>query len=126
MDAAVGGRSCMNRVSSNYGTSKWEDGALLGIGKKNAPRTHVESRLQAGCLLCHTKLAGSVGCLGIRWPSASIQPKVKSSAGSATRKPYRAKCQTETRPILGGYFACEFKSLEANAPHKSRKTRHNR
>ena len=63
MDAAVGGRSCMNRVSSNYGTLKWEDGALLGIGKKNAPRTHVESRLQAGCILCHTRLAGSAGCL---------------------------------------------------------------
>ena len=33
---------------------------------------------------------------------------------------------TFTRPILGGYFACNFKSLGVDAPHKSRKPRHNR
>lgn len=125
MDVVVGGTSCMNRVPSNYGTLKSADGALLGIGETNAPRTHVESLLQAGCILCHTRLAESAGCLGIRWPSASIQPKVKSSAGSATRKPYRAKCQTETRPILSGYFACNFKSLRGDATCKPRKPRHN-
>jgi len=125
MDAAVGGRSCMNRVSSNYGTLKSAHFALLGIGIRNALRTRVEARLQAGCILCHTRLAGSAGCLGIRWPSAFIQPKVKSSAGSGRRKPYRAIWQTETRAIFGDYFACDFKSLRVDAPHKSRKTRHN-
>ena len=118
MDVVVGGTSCMNRVPSNYGTLKSADGALLGIGETNAPRTHVESLLQAGCILCHMKLAGSAGCLGIRWPSASIQPKVKSSAGSATRKPYRANAKQR----LGRFWAAispAISSLQGSIPRTS-------
>ena len=61
-----------------------------------------------------------------RWPSSAWnEPAVKSSAGSRGRKPYRAKCQTETRAILGDYFACNFKSLGGIVSRKPRKSRHN-
>ena len=45
---------------------------------------------------------------------ASKPYEVKYSAYLPARKPYRAKCQTETRAILGDYFACVFKSLGAS------------
>ena len=66
------------------------------------------------------EIAGSKG-----GAPAYIRPKVNVSAGSRGRKPYRAKCQTETRVIFSAYFVCDFKSLELNTARKPRKSRDN-
>lgn len=60
-----------------------------------------------------------------RLSQASKPQEARFGASSRPRKPYRAKCQTETRAISGGCVAFNFMPLTAISPCNQRKSSHN-